>query len=765
MRFAARVFFRCLSIVVLFTLLLPSFLSPAYAQTSQPFNPTDARSFAIPDAEANVPKDQHTLIQSILIEMLLATGCQLTGIDMASPTTPCLGINPTNHKLSYGIPPKNGEIQVGGLLGKLGDSIAYMYTPTITTSDYTRYLADNFGLTKKALAAPKNGFEGLAPIQGMWIATRDVSYFLLILAFIFIGLGVMLRVKIDPRTVMTVQNQVPRAIIAILLITFSYAIAAVMVDLMWTSTYVLMNVITRAANPSVKQCKNVTVPLSKTANQNLLSSPFSYANRIFVVDDCDLIENGLLDLSKGVANAISSLERDSLMTFLGLPPDGKCPAVGKSDLHWWDYVLGTVVIKDAVNIGGCMVTGPFASMMSYITSIIWMLIVFIIIIITFFRIWLELLKAYAMVILYTILAPLFIVINLLPKRPLGFERWIRVFFANLAIFPATVALILLSRIFVEAFSSKHDTVFAPPLIGSPNMNNFGVIIGFAILLLIPQLISLIREKLGVPPVKQTAAIGAAFSSGASAAGAPIGKAWKHLNRRNPQTGQPIGILAVKKGELGRKALRSIPVVGGKWAAQQEFIERTGRRATDEEMKRIDTRTTGQRKRNAPDTAAAQRAADAQAERLERANEDRIARGLPPLATLPEAPTIPAPTAPEPTTPPVAAPTLPPVTPTLPPEPSPTPPTEVHITITTPDGSSHTLIGQRGQTIKDVIRTKLASAPETERDRIMADVETHDDWKNLSMEEAETNAEVKSFMTNTPALHPHLDHGVRPPPTE
>lgn len=748
MSFAARFFLRCVGFLLIFALLLPVFSSSASAQTPSPspLPASEAQKFATPDVESNVPKNQHTLIQSVLIEMLLAVGCQLTGIDLASPQTPCLGINPLNNKLSYGSPSiENGEFKVGGLMGALGDGIAFMYTPTITTSDYTGYLAENFGLNKKALAAPPNGFVGLEPIRGMWIATRDVSYFLLILAFVFIGIGVMLRIKIDPRTVMTVQNQIPRVIIAIILITFSYAIAAIMIDLMWTSTYVLINLITKSTNPpvSVKECNDVTVPLSQTATQNILSSPFSYANRVFIVDDCDLVENGLLDLSKGVANAITELERDTLMSFLGLNPTGSCEVGGSS---FWDYVpiIGFNPITALGDIGDCLLKGPIGNIFAWITSIIWMLIIFIIIIITFFRIWLELLKAYAMVILYTILAPLFIVINLLPKRPLGFERWIRVFFANLAIFPITVAMIILSKTFIHAFTTNRDDAFVPPLVGNPNMNNFGVIIGFAVLLLIPQMISLLREKLGVPPVKQTAAIGAAFSSGASAAGAVPSKTWKHLNRRNPQTGAAMGYLAVQRGKLASGAMRKFGTPGKRAAAQKEFMEATGRRGSSQDIQKIasgqgipeygiagwnkgaDIRTRKEKAEDARQGIASpvQRAeeqqsmntAQRQAQETQRKEDLARSRG--------EA-------------------------------------FDVNLTINTPTGS-HIVTGKSNQPIRQVISERLAAnnAPPEAQAKIMGDI-TSKGWDNMTMEEARSDRDVAGYLRD-PEVSKHLAPPQQPP---
>ena len=67
----------------------------------------------------------------------------------------------------------------------------------------------------------------------------------------------MLRIKIDPRTVMTIQNQIPRVIICIILITFSYAFAGAMIDVMWAVTYMGVNKITQTVNPQLAGCNGI----------------------------------------------------------------------------------------------------------------------------------------------------------------------------------------------------------------------------------------------------------------------------------------------------------------------------------------------------------------------------------------------------------------------------------------------------------------------------------------------------------------------------
>lgn len=99
---------------------------------------------------------------------------------------------------------------------------------------YIRSIAAKFHIIPEA-KAQGFGFENLAPIRGLWTAMRDISYFLLIIAFIVMAFMIMFRVRISPQTVITVQSALPRLIMILILITFSYAIAGFVVDLAYLS--------------------------------------------------------------------------------------------------------------------------------------------------------------------------------------------------------------------------------------------------------------------------------------------------------------------------------------------------------------------------------------------------------------------------------------------------------------------------------------------------------------------------------------------------
>jgi len=375
----------------------------------------------------------------------------------------------------------------------------------------------------------------------------------------------MLRIRIDPRTVMNLQNQIPNVIIAIILCTFSYAISALMGDTMWAVTYVGVNTITNTSttNPTLP-CGNRS--LNSDATQGLLQTPFAFVESIFALG-CGFGNGGLWQITTQVSGAFGGLLTDILNSFFNAPGSEQC--------------------TDLSNIGNLLdacISQGFSMLVGFVINMLMLAIIFIVLIVTLFRIWFELLKAYIQILIYTITGPLWIVIGLLPKKPLGFERWLRGTFVNYAIFPATVLMLLGARIFFSLYNTAPQTKFIPPLVGNPTTPNFGVLAALGMLLMAPTLLSLLREKLSVPQIKQAAAIGAGIAAGAGAAGALPKKAWQHSFRRNPQNGAPIGLGA----SLQDKAFKSIGnSVGGKFGkravAQKEFIEEHNQRGTKQEL--------------------------------------------------------------------------------------------------------------------------------------------------------------------------------------
>jgi len=97
---------------------------------------------------------------------------------------------------------------------------------------YTRDLLKKFSLVSE-VKAQGVGYPGLTWVQKYWTGFRDISYGLLVLVIIVFAFMIMFRVKLSPQTVISVQSALPKVILTLILVTFSYAIAGFAIDLMY----------------------------------------------------------------------------------------------------------------------------------------------------------------------------------------------------------------------------------------------------------------------------------------------------------------------------------------------------------------------------------------------------------------------------------------------------------------------------------------------------------------------------------------------------
>lgn len=549
MKFTAH-FFLCV-IALLFVGSI--FATNAHAQqiSSVPYQSPVMQS----NTESDVPQDIRSTVQIVIIEMLGSFSCQLTGYNSMDLThgARCLGVNPTTGKIGY-------VDSHGGALGMIAGGIVATYHIPLSSHEYIADVSQNFGLTKHAYAAQEaqtaayTGFQTLSPLLPIWKVFRDLVYMFFVVIFIVIGLGIMFRFQIDARTVMSIQNQIPKIIISLLLVTFSYAIAGFLVDMMWVSTYLATSVMTNGTGVTVT-AKQLTDP------ELLFRTPLQYGNEVLKTHPNSL--SGVLDLSGSVGTGAQEV------------------IVSLFDMdNWKNPLRPTCSLLNLGTIGGCVVNS-LGDGVAFILGIIvrWVafgaifLIVAVTLVMTLIRIWFALIRAFVYILLDVVLAPFWILSGLLPGGA-GIGPWLRDIVANLSAFPLTIILFLLGKIFIDSYSKiATPTRFIPPMIGDPgNPDVIAGIIGFAIVLITPEALTIAREQLKAPEFKYMATVGKALSSGRAAAGLVPGKMWDFAWKKNAY-GQAKGPLALLLAERfkGNKGILGHVVnhAAGEWTKPEK----------------------------------------------------------------------------------------------------------------------------------------------------------------------------------------------------
>lgn len=485
--------------------------------------PTNGNYF---NTNPDVPKDFSTYTQSVIIQLTAAASCQIMGINPSSPDSKCLGLDSKTGKIGF---VENG----GGLIGITSNMIAMTFQIPVSSTHYGVYLANSFGVAKPAYAQIEDntegsaGFNGLKPLLPLWKTFRNLTYLLFVTLFVIIGVGVMLRIKIDPRTVMSIQNQIPKIIIAIVFVTFSYAIAGFLVDMMYVSLYLVYNIL----GPHISGLDK----LDPTRIQG--------ANPITAVGSFGGIKIALA-ASGGIGNIIGSLFDGQIGNIVAGVIGALIGGAVGSHIPGVNLIGGGVVGGVLGGLGGAIAG---TKLLALVGSMIAFLVIGIAILSALFRLWFQLLKAYIYLLISIVLGPFYIASGLIPGRS-GFGSWIRGLLSNLIVFPTVFGMFLFGKIFIDEFGTKatpDNLNFVPPFIGNPgNTSSFGALIGLGIILMTPEVVNMMHEAFKSPDFKYSAAIGKSLGAGTGVIGSPISQTWKTLTRVS-QTGAPIGFLPNK----------------------------------------------------------------------------------------------------------------------------------------------------------------------------------------------------------------------------
>ena len=538
-----RILVRFFIVAILLSSLIFSLSPIAHAQTSSSY-PTNYS----PNLDPNVPHDLHTLTQSMVIEAMDALSCVITGQEFINKSEPCLGVNPQTGKIGYA-PAGGGILQIEGSM------ISMLYTSPASTGDYIQYLSNNFIGNKKAYAQATGngtglGFQGITPILGVWSAFRNIVYLLFVVFFVLLGLGIMFRVKIDPKTELNIQNAIPKVVIALILVTFSFAISGFLIDMMYLLTYFVVTIM-QTGDPSVPATWHAgTYPQTGINSQFVFSilnrTPMGFTDELYHGQNplafgiWGIVSAATGTVSLVITNAVRELVANNgfLSVLLGIFSPG-C---------WTYQTLGigpiNATLPDPGNTDWAHAAGCTVGWLTY--AFVW-LALYIALIIALFRLWFAMLKAYVLILIDISLSPFYIALNLFPGSGIGVETWLRGMIANLAFFPAAVFMFLLAKIFIDKFSIINGSYFVAPLLGNitnpdPNTGQtaIGAIIGFGIILLTPTMIDQLRDKLGTKPNPYYGkALGTYVGAGAAIAGAaavgPLRRAF-----RAPGYGQDEG---------------------------------------------------------------------------------------------------------------------------------------------------------------------------------------------------------------------------------
>lgn len=410
--------FICLFVYSFIRLFVPP---PVLAQEASPWYAGSPQEYgqALEDT-SSVHKEGYDMKTQVDLQNALT--CQIVGCSS----------NP-DHSFYY------GKSAIAGI----GNYIAMMYaTPPADLALWIRDTGQTLGFIPRQAYAQGIGFSGLAPLLPIWKAFRNIAYLLLALVMIAIGFMVMFRKKIDPKTVVTVQNALPKIVITLLLITFSYAIVGLLIDLMYLVMVLLISILVNASGGRLG-------PGTQAAylGGGLKTTLFAlFGGGMSAVDD--LVKMFFYNNPRELGNIL----KDLILNVL---------SVGIYFLA--QYALVGFIVAIALLFG-------------------------------FIRIVFMLLSAYIQIIIALLVGPLQLLTEALPGSS-SFSSWFKNLIANLSVYPVTAGMLLIGTILTQDLVVDKP-IWVPPLLsGGEGVRGMVGLIGLGVILTIPGVVGSIKEAL------------------------------------------------------------------------------------------------------------------------------------------------------------------------------------------------------------------------------------------------------------------------------
>ena len=382
----------------------------------------------------------------------------------------------------------------------------------------------NAGFVPKTYAAEGIGFAAIKPFANLWKIFRDLAYMLLVIILIAIGFMIMFRAKINPQTIISVENALPKIVISLILITFSFAIAGFLIDLMYVSIVLLVALLgSNGNNYNVAQFQNNYIGAGSTQLFKDVTAGQPWFTQLGILP---VLSDSLLGILPPIISAgIKSIV--GVIFTVWISNIAHISLVEPMTTIFNNLGFGTVVT------GGLWkgITGTAGSLLIYFVlflvgfTAIFTLILNILLVGTLlflvFRIFALLFVSYLKLLLLVIVGPFLLIFEAIPGKNI-FVWWLKSILGNLLAFPVTIAVFLIGYIIVNSSVDQGYANLRLPYLNGIDPSSFKILIGLGLIILIPDLVKVIREALGIKDLPLNIGVGTFFGGAAAIGGGGVG---------------------------------------------------------------------------------------------------------------------------------------------------------------------------------------------------------------------------------------------------
>lgn len=423
------------------------------------------------------------------------------------------------------------------LFGFMSNAITTpLKTPPASFTFWAYSGLQNAGFVPKTLAAEGIGFAAISPFMNLWKVFRDLSYMLLVLVLVGIGFMIMFRMKLNAQTIISVENSLPKIVVSLILITFSFAIAGFLIDLMYIIIALAISLLSNnnlyydTAEFQQRYLNGTFSTISDSLAPNVVSNsaiPWLSGLGFFIDFGNSVINilptwlNGMLRTAVGGVSAFGVVHllqtNGTIQGILDMFNDINAATFGVGDLPGG---VGKILWL------GFSTIIAFAAGFFIFPQLIVGLLIGVTALFILFRIFFMVLKAYLQIILLIIFSPIFMLFEAIPGRN-AFTYWFKNLAAEILTFPLLVVFFIVGYIIVNTYAAPTTNIWSPPFLYGIDATTISTIFGVSFLYLIPDLVKMVKELMGVKPLPVSVGLGTLFAGAGTAVGGGLGLAGQY----------------------------------------------------------------------------------------------------------------------------------------------------------------------------------------------------------------------------------------------
>lgn len=447
--------------------------------------------------------------------------------------------------------PQDGDVNVhNSFTGFVSKIFTFQFSNPPASGIY--WVADSLqktGLIPNTYAAEGIGFAGIKTFLPIWKVFRDISLLLIVVFLIISGFMIMFRTKINAQTVISLENSLPRIVVTLIFIVFSFAIAGFLIDLMYIVTIIIVSQFSTLNIGDFFNVQNKTELINKFVNPGLWELFPRVDSKMTFYGIGNAFYNILPQMIQTFFNGTLSILAAIFIHNLITKPVTDTPQKSLSNIAIQALTFGGSLGKLTEFVAPVIDAAIIFIILPYITSFIISLLIFSSVFFVIVRIFIILLKTYIKIILLIIFSPIMLLLGAWPGKNFIFS-WIKNLSVNLFIFPLVTTLVLVSAVIAKINLNESSNLWAAPYLYGLDPQAMTAIIGFGIMLVIPDIIKLIKESLGV---KDSGISPKFFGAATSVGGGAFGAFNKYASARYYMSALPAPVANVIEKITGGKS--------------------------------------------------------------------------------------------------------------------------------------------------------------------------------------------------------------------